>query len=780
MKTNPRQSISMKNKPLLTLILLLLTGCSVAKYVPEGEQFYTGVKSINYQDHQTDSYARAAKSDLENVLNYKPNGSLFNSSKARIPFTFPFWISQNFADSKTFIGRWLYKSFGGEPIFISTVNPTLRATVGRQVLEEYGYFHSSVSGTVLPQGRDSISAKVQYDVLMGEPHLLDSIEYHIPITPPDSIRLDDPDDRLLKKDEPFGVLVLENERNRISALLRDRGYYFFKPEHIRYEADTLLVPGKVQLRVGLSEQMLPEAYQPWRIGDITYDLYPESGYRELTDSLDYEGVRFRFQGKPPVRLSVLRPRVRMIREALYNQAYQQNTLSAMAELNTFAYTNVTYTPGQLGTDSVNHLNVNISSTLDRPYFTELEATYKFKSNNQTGPGLSFTLNRKNIFGGGELFSTVLRGSYEWETRRGISDGRRNSWDINSYELSLSTMLTFPRLLIPGLYHRYLYYPSSTRVSLGGTLLNRSDFYRQAQFSTELAYRLEPRRHIRHTIKPLSVTYNHLLRETDRFKEAIANNPGLALSFQNQFIPQASYLFSYELQRPMSGHAFSLDAYIAEAGNVLSLFYKKDPSLAYQNNRFLRALFAQFVKSYLELRYSYQILPSLQVATRGYAGAIYSYGNTSVAPYTEQFYTGGANSLRGFNVRSIGPGAFLPQTDDPLSFLYRTGDLRLELNAELRYKVIGQLEVATFLDAGNIWLLQPSEQRPDGAISRKYFLKDLALNTGLGIRYDLNFLVVRLDLGLALHRPDRYGTEYFNTFGRDQMPFALHLAIGYPF
>ncbi len=770
----------MKNRHLLPALLLLLTACSVAKYVPEGEQFYTGIKAINYEDRHAGSHAAAAISDLESVLSYQPNGSLFNSSKVRIPLTFPFWISKNFSEAKTFIGRWLYKSFGGAPIFISTVNPDLRATVGRQILEEYGYFRSSVSATVLPQGQDSITAKVSYAVRMGEPHLLDSIDYHLPIVTPDSIRLDAPDRRLLHKGDPFGVLPLENERNRISSLLRERGYYFFKPEHIRFTADTIRVPGKVQLRVQLSEEMLPEAYQPWRIGRITYDLYPSTGDRQLTDSIYYQGVLFRYQGTPPVRLSVLRPRVRMIRDALYNQAFQQNTLSALAELNTFAYTNVTYTPGIFGVDTTNLLDVSISSTIDKPYFTELETTYKFKSNNQTGPGASFTLNRKNILGGGELFSTVLRGSYEWETHRQVGTTGKNSWDINSYELSLSSMLTFPRLLLPVLYDRYLYYPHSTRLALSGTFLNRSDFYRQAQFATDITYRLEPARHIRHTVKPLSVTYNHLLRESGRFREAIGKNPGLALSFQNQFIPQASYLFSYELRQPTGAHAFSLDAYIAEAGNLLSLFYKKDPSRTYQNNRFLSALFAQYLKSTLELRYSYQLLPSLQIATRGYAGVICSYGNTPVAPYTEQFYTGGANSLRGFNVRSIGPGAYLPHTEDPLSFLYRTGDLRLELNAELRYKVIGQLELATFLDTGNIWLLRHSDLRPDGEISRKHFLRDLALNTGLGFRYDLSFLVVRLDLGLALHRPDRQGQAYFNTFGRDQMPFALHLAIGYPF
>lgn len=153
----------------------------------------------------------------------------------------------------------------------------------------------------------------------------------------------------------------------------------------------------------------------------------------------------------------------------------------------------------------------------------------------------------------------------------------------------------------------------------------------------------------------------------------------------------------------------------------------------------------------------------------------------VAPYLEQFYSGGANSIRGFNVRTLGPGSYRTQTTNPLDFLDRTGDLRLEANLELRYRLLGQLELATFIDVGNVWLLRPDPTRPNAHFSPQHLLNDAALGTGLGIRYDLNFLVLRFDTGLALHQPTRQGGKYFNTFlPGHKLPLAFHLAIGYPF
>lgn len=756
-------------------LLLTVAGCSVAKYIPEGETFYTGMGKVKIENAPDIEEMRLAKGDVTRVLSYKPNGSLAGSSRARLPFTYPFWIHRNLAGATDPLGRWVYKNFGSEPILLSTVNPPLRAQVGKQVLEEYGFFGS----TVVPHityDKDSVTAKVGYDITMSEPLRLDSIDYRVHIVTPDSLDLQDPSTRLLHKGDVLSVWRLESERQRIASALRDRGYYYFQPNDIHYDADTLAVPGKAQLRVDLSDKTTQDALRIWSVGRVTYDLY-DRHRSALTDSTLYDGILFRYHNQPPVKLRFLASRIRLEGGQVYNERYQTATITSLSELETFAYTNVSYTPRHAA-DSLSLLDVSMVSMEDKPYAAELEATYRLKSNNQTGPGLALSINKRNVFHGGETLSMRLQGNYEWQTGYRKSNRESAAWDINSYLFLLSTDLKFPRLLIPGLYYRPFTYPAYSKLGLTAALLSRSGFYRQMQFAYDMEYRFEPFRGVRHTVRPLSVSYNHLVRRTEAFDEALAANPGLGLSFRNQFIPQASYLFGFETRDPLSRHTFSLEAYVSEAGNLLSLCYTKGTPRPY---RLAGASFAQFVKGTLELRYAYQISSAISLATRAYGGAIYSYGNQTVAPYTEQFYSGGANSLRGFNVRTLGPGAYSPLTPSPLSFLDRTGDLRLEANMELRAKVVGDLEVATFVDAGNIWLLREDPSKPDATISTRHFLQDVALSTGLGLRYDLSMLVVRLDLGVALHRPDRSGGQYFNTLGdKHNLPLALHLAVGYPF
>ncbi|MDO5035366.1 MAG: BamA/TamA family outer membrane protein [Porphyromonas sp.] len=768
----PTRAISL----LFPLLILLTTACSVSKYIPEGEQFYAGVKKLHYEDEDKSTNGRLARNDLERVLLYKPNNSLLGSASTRLPVTYPFYINTHYAEGKNFLERWLYKTFGAKPILISSVNPSFRASIGRQILEEYGYFRSDITPRVEPSSKDSVQAKVSYNVVMGAPYLYDSIRYMVPIQPESLPDLYSTEESLIKSGEPFSVVSLQNERNRISKLLRDEGYYFFRPENIVYQADTVQVPQRVQLRVKLSEGMLPEAYEPWHIGEITYNLRDaENG--PLTDSLYHEGILYRYHRRSPVRIPVLANRIRIERGELYGEQMESRTLNRMAELDAFAYTDVSYTP-RVGEDGVNYLDVLMTSRLAPPYFTELEGTFKLKSNNQVGPGASFSVNRKNIFHGGELLSILLRGSYEWETQR--SSSKVDKWDINSYELGVQASLTFPRLLIPFLSSSSINFPVSTSMALSGVILNRTNFYRQGQFTYDLSYHLEPNKRVRHTITPLSISYNHIIKSSERFDTAMEENPALALSFRNQFVPQLSYLFGYQYQDPLRPHGFSLEAYVSEAGNLTSLLSWKSREKGEAPSFIKGVPFAQFVKGTLELRYNYRFTPRLQVATRAYAGAIYSYSEMRVPPYKEQFYSGGANSIRGFNVRTLGPGSYRPVVSGPMDFLDRTGDVRFEGNLELRYRVIGQLELATFVDAGNVWLLNPDETRPDGELSAEYFWKDLALGTGLGVRYDLNYLVLRFDVGLGLHSPSRLEEEpYFNTFG-DGWPLAFHLSIGYPF
>lgn len=193
-----------------------------------------------------------------------------------------------------------------------------------------------------------------------------------------------------------------------------------------------------------------------------------------------------------------------------------------------------------------------------------------------------------------------------------------------------------------------------------------------------------------------------------------------------------------------------------------------------------APFAQFLKLNSEYRYLWNIDKNQAIATRVAAGILWSYGNMETAPYSEQFYVGGANSIRAFTVRSIGPGGYKPENTD-YSFINQNGDIRMEANIEYRFRIYQNLHGAVFLDAGNVWLMRSDSARTDGQLRMKSFAKQIALGTGAGLRYDLDFLILRLDCGVPLHAPYNTGRRrYYNITGNFWKQLGIHFAIGYPF
>ena len=221
--------------------------------------------------------------------------------------------------------------------------------------------------------------------------------------------------------------------------------------------------------------------------------------------------------------------------------------------------------------------------------------------------------------------------------------------------------------------------------------------------------------------------------------------------------------------------------VTSAGNVTSLIYAAfGEGLDKKNKKLLKSPYAQFLKLTSEVRTLYKLSEKHHLAARLMGGAIWAYGNQTIAPYSEQFYIGGANSLRAFTVRSLGPGTYHPGKNTQYGYLDQTGDIKLEANVEYRFPIFGDLYGATFLDAGNVWLMRKEESRPGGELTMKSFAKSIALGTGAGIRYDLEFLVIRLDLGVALHAPYDTGKRGYYNIPKFKDGLGLHFAIGYPF
>ena len=757
---------------------LLLSACSTTRNLPEGEVLYTGIEEIKVENADESKAGEATMDEIEAALAYPPNNALLGSSSLRVPFPFGLWVYNAFVNKEGKLGKWIFRKLAAKPVLISTVNPEVRVKVARNLLNEYGYFQGESAFEVIPDEKNPRKAKLAYTITMNHPYTLDSVEYVHIRHRADSLIDATAGERLLRTGDPFNVVRLQAERERISSMLRDNGYYYFRPDFITYQADTTLVPGKVTLRVAPKESLPRTALRTWRLGDISVWL---NGYNNEppTDSVRYKNLTVHYEGKLRVRPSVLYKRLYLKPGDLYSQRAQERTQTALARLGIFRYTELSYAPR----DTMRRqdtLDLCVNAAYDLPLDGELELNVTAKSNDQVGPGAVFSVTKRNIFGGGETFGVKLRGSYEWQTGNKLDD---NSSKINSYELGLSTTLTFPRVLFPAWGRRDLDMPAATTFRLYADQMNRARFFKLLAFGGEAAYEFQPSATSRHSVTPFKLAYNLLQRTTAEFDSITNVNRALKESLQDQFVPSMSYTYTYD-DSPLTDRAHHLwwQASVTQAGLVVNgLYALAGERFGKEGKKLLGNPFAQFLKGTLEARYDYDLGKKQHLVGRVMAGAIYSYGNARTSPYNEQFYIGGANSIRAFTIRSIGPGRYFQNSaDNQYAYIDRTGDIKFEANLEYRFPILGDLHGATFLDCGNIWLLRQDEGRPGGQLKWGSFLNDLALGTGFGLRYDLSFIVIRFDVGIGLHLPYDTGKKGYYNIPRFKEGMGYHFAIGYPF
>ena len=771
----------------------LLAACSTTKHLPEGEILYIGQRPTLVDNPQPTSVGETALEEVEAALAKAPNNSLLGSTSVRIPFPLGLWVYNGFKKYEKGLGRWIYNRFAAEPVLLSGVNPDIRTQAATNLLHDYGYFQGKVTHRVLPHAKDSLKARVQYSVNMGRPYFIDTVDYRGFSPRTMAILRLSRRRSLLSPGEQFNVPDLDGERTRISNLLRNVGCYYFRPDYLTYQADTTLVPGRVSLRLVPVAGMPEVAEKPFRLGRKSFHLLGKSGeapndslvYKDLTiyyhDKLrvrpnmvhrwmDYQNFRYKRQVEDSAGIS----RQRSAR-SLYSLYRQTRVQERLANVGIFKYTEIQYVPrdSALVNDT---LDVHVIASLDKPYDAELDFNVKMKSNNQTGPGAAFTLTKNNVFGGGEKWNVELKGSYEWAT------GKNSSSAMNSYELGVATSLIFPRVVFPRMGGNEYDFPATTTFRLYADQVNRARYYKLLAFGGNATYDFQPKPTSKHSFTPFRLTFNVLRDPTAEFQQLQEENPALYVSLRNQFIPAMEYTYTFDnsaggrRRRPIWWQTT-----LTSAGNVTSLIYRAfGQPFSEEGKELLGVPFAQFLKVNTELRYNHRIDRNNSLAARAAVGVIWSYGNATTAPYTEQFYVGGANSVRAFAARNIGPGGFPADDNDTYSFINHVGDIRFEANLEYRFRIISDLHGAVFLDAGNVWLMRRDPSRPGGEFRLKDFPKQIALGTGVGIRYDLDFLVFRLDWGIALHEPYDTGKSGYYNVRKFMDGTALHFAIGYPF
>ena len=752
-------------------MLLLLASCSTTKKLGENDILYTGVKHLKYHEDSVKVDA-GVKDDIFTAINVRPNNPLY-SPYYRTPFPIGLILYNNIDENATGFKGWIYKHFAAKPVLIRRVNPQARVDMINNILRNNGYFTSSATYALHP-AKNPKKAKISYDVNINPPYTIGNVEYSGSNEP--VMQMVDSLARVnhyLRTGSRYCLDSLSAVRIDITNYVRNHGYYFFRPEYIQYLADSVQEPGVIHMRLIESGDIPNNAKRRYITHDITATVVNDDAVGEADTVYDSRCTLIRYE---PVYIKdhVIPSCIRTRKGRIFRVNSIDRTQAALSRLGIFSTVDIQVTPlDSVTPEGEGLLDLAIYCQLDKPWEVTFEMHGTSKSNSFIGPGVEVGASHKNAFGAGEKFSMDIYGDYEWQT----SGGDYKNSDLDSYEFGIEGKLDFPRLLAPKFLYPSRRYTNWTRFSVSADLMNRPGFFKMAQMSAAMTWEWHGSRYSSHVLSPFRLTYNRLLSSTAEFDSAMVANPALAQSFLNVFVPKIEYTYTYNRDVTPRDH-ITFTAGVAEAGNVFSGIWSIFKSKG--TKELFGTPFSQFVKAQAQVVWTRQLGRAGELATRMMLGAVHAYGNLDEVPYREQFYVGGSNSVRAFAVRTIGPGSYHPVYRDRYSYYDQTGTFKFEANAEYRFPILGYFKGAVFVDAGNIWLLKNDEYRPGGQLKMKNFFKELALGTGLGLRFDMSILVVRADLGIGIHAPYDTGKRGYYNIANFKDGLAFHLAIGYPF
>lgn len=810
-----------RNSIIYLLATALLTSCSLTKGIPDDELLFTGLKKIVYSDEKNydneayDDHLTTTKEEVEAALATEPNGSLFGSSYYTVPWSWHLWVYNKYSGKESAFAKWMTKSFGKAPVLMSKVNPALRASVARSVLQNNGYFRGDVSYEIIPQ-KNPKKSKIAYTVRLDSLFTLDSVAYTNFPAPLQELIDSTQEESLIRRDDAFSVNQLDGERSRVSTLFRNNGYYYYNSSYASYLADTFQVDNKAQLRFQLADGLPDEALRKWYIGDIDVQ-FRKSTREQLTDSIHRRHLTIYFNGKnPPIRPRIILKDLKLRPRQLFSYDNYMESANKINSTGVFSTTDFQFTPRP---DS-DTLDLRLNCVLDKPYDFYFECNAIGRTNGRFGPEAKIGFTRRNLFHGGEKLDINAHGSYEWQ--RG---GGENS---ATFQYGADVSVEFPRIIAPfydsdrvrrdkngrRIRRRRFYSTPSTFAKVSTDIIRRPEYYKMHVVSGEWTYRWQSSATSQHEFSPLTVKYQYKNTTTAKYDSLVNKHAYLERTMGDYFIPKMRYTYTYTSPATLR-NPIRWETTVEESGNVLSLYDRlRGKPFDEKYKELYKTPYSQYLRLETDFTKTWSVGMESSLVGHVNAGIIWSYGNSYEAPLTEQFYVGGANTIRAFLVRDIGPGSFsdLGIEDKQLFYLMRNGDMKLVANLEYRTPLFGNLKGAIFLDAGNVWRLRPFDIGPkeewineefvdeDGnkysgeeayAIMRLWtdgmtfrasrFFNDIALGTGVGLRYDMGFLVIRLDWGWALHIPCDNGVSgYFFNVKRFKDLHTLNFAIGYPF
>lgn len=755
------------------LFILLLSACDATKRVPDGSYLLNKVKI------DTDTKSVKA-SELEPFLRQEPNASIFIIGKYKLHL---YNIAPN---DSTWLNR-QFRKYGESPVLYSERLTSISTEQIKLELNNRGYLNATVD-TLLDIGDKRVN--ITYDVKGHDPYRILTFQDTIQDTTILKILKEDRKLNFIKKDDVFDLERLEEGRTEMARQLRNKGYYEFSKDNFQFLADTTVGTNQVDLTVNLLNPTDSTLHKQYHLGNTTIlngvdiaKLEDSTRHDEL-DTVNFRGVSI-IQDKN----EFLRPRAIYFntflrKNRMYADRLVDRTYTSLNGLGAVSQTNISLYPA-VRNDS-NFLDSRISIAPGNLHWMQfgIDGT---NSAGDLGVAANITYEHRNIFKGAERLRIRLNGAYEFISRGGLADSI-NLIDQNYYEYGAEAFLSIPQLLLPWLLKNLKEQPSaSTEFSIGVNFQKRPEYLRQFfNLSSRFQWsRMDGR--LINNVEPLDINYVRMPWKSEFFNNQYLgddSNPILRESYKDQLIARTAYsvLFTNSGLRKVANVPFRVRAGVDLAGLIPRLVTavggSKTNSEGYEE--ILRTTYAEYVKTDFDFALTYPFDDKNSLAMHFGLGVAVPYGNSIVLPFEKRYFSGGANSLRGWSTRTLGPGGY--QRNDTLraDFVNQTGDIKLDISAEYRHKLTELFEVATFIDAGNIWTIKDYEGQPGGVFKFDEFYKQIAVSYGLGLRVNLGFLLVRLDAGMKAYDPADKDGRFVLFKPNFSDKFALHFAIGYPF
>lgn len=745
----------------LFISFLVLCSCSITKYVPENRYL---LNSITVKS----DVKEITKEQVKPFFRQIPNPGIFGAYKLQLAV---YNISGK--DTSKWLNR-MWRKMGEPPVIYDEFQTELTRKEILKYLQNKGYINAHVNVDVQSQRK---KADITYHFITGKPYTIRTLIYNIEDSTILSIITKDTANALIKRGDLFDIDVLDLERQRLSTLLKAEGYYYFNKEYLHYVADSSFASHEVDVNMELRPmlQTNPDGtvdkvlHKRMKIGRVSlmpwYDA--TKGIREQRKDTIRKGAYYVYY---PDSIHLLHPDILIdnnyiLPGSYYNEKFVEKTYGRINSLPVVKYVNINFR--ERTRDSMDCL-ILITPTKIKTVTLELEGT---NSDGDLGAAVNIGYQHRNIFRNSELLSLKLRGAYE-------ALGQIS----NSIEVGGDAAILFPQFLFPFLSQDFRkQVRASTELSLTYSYQTRLEYSRTVAGGA-FKY-VWGKDNARYGFDLFDLSYVYLPYISQEFRDKYINNSSiLRYSYEDHFIMRSGFSFANN-NKPKNSSLASFTTYrgnIETAGNLLYAISSL-AQLPLQEGVYKigNIRFAQYVKGDFDIAYNRVMDKNNRFIYHAALGVACPYGNAEVLPFEKRYFSGGANSVRGWSVRTLGPGIY-KSTSGYIDFMNQSGDIKLDFNFEYRFKLFWVLEGAAFLDAGNVWTIKDYDTQPGGQFKFDSFYKQLACSYGLGLRFDFKYFLVRIDMGVKLYDPSQNRPLQWRVPSSFPDDYALHFAVGYPF